>query len=109
MITPDGCDVESSPRVRAHAVAFRAAKAPDPARDDWSAWIALLRHADDDDPHTSMTVTPRGAFGTVASTLLAIPAAAIAPRLWFAPGPPTTTRYERVNAPWNSRSHAEAG
>jgi hypothetical protein len=108
MLTPDGLDVETSPRVHAHGDAFRAARPPDPARGDWDDWVALLRHADEDDPHRSMTVS-LGPFGTVASTLVAIPATATPPRLWFAAGPPTTTPYEPLSAPWIPASRAEAG
>ncbi|HEY0394216.1 MAG TPA: NRDE family protein [Candidatus Elarobacter sp.] len=94
MLTPDGCDVPSSPRFAAHFAAFRSAPPPDPARGDWTAWTELLRHADEDDPHRAMTVVTDHAFGTVCSALLALPAAAAAaPMLLFANGPPTRVPY----------------
>ena len=104
MLTPDGCDVPSSPRFATHFAAFRTAPPPDAARGDWTAWTELLRHADEDDPHRAMTVVTDDAFGTVCSSLLALPAtASAAPALLFANGPPTRVPYEPVAV---SRVHA---
>jgi uncharacterized protein with NRDE domain len=101
MVTPDGCDVPSSPRYAAHFAAFRDGAAPDPASGEWTSWIELLRHADEDDPHRAMTVVTEHQFGTVCSTLLALRAEpALAPVLLFATGPPTHAPYERIAAPW---------
>lgn len=107
--TPDGVDEPSSARYAAHFGAFREAPPPDPARGDWTAWIALLQRADDEDPHRAMTVAiPEHAFGTVCSQLLALPAEdAAAPVLLFANGPPTRAPYERVEAPRVRGAHAE--
>jgi hypothetical protein len=100
MITPEGCDVTSSPRYAAHFASFQDAPAPDPATGDWTAWTELLRRADADDPHRSMTIAGEE-FGTVCSTLLALPAARGAtPVMRFANGPPTRVPYEPVVAPW---------
>jgi hypothetical protein len=108
MITPEGCDVASSPRYAAHFAAFRDAPAPRPATGDWTAWTELLRHADDDDPHRAMTVATGAELGTVCSTLLALPAARSAPpALRFANGPPTQVPYEPVDAPWVHGAHVE--
>ena len=97
IVTPQGCDVPDSPRFAAHFEAFRSASAPDVDRDDWSAWEALLRRVDDDDPHRAMTVVTPHAFGTVCSGLVAIAAAAgAAPAMRFANGPPTRAPYEPV-------------
>ena len=101
MVTPDGCDVAWSPRFATHFAAFRAAAPPDPAREEWSSWTELLRHADEDDPHRAMTVVTGHEFGTVCSALLGVPAApSSAPVLLFANGPPTRAPYERIAAPW---------
>ena len=108
MITPEGCDVASSPRYAAHFAAFRDAPAPRPASDDWTAWTDLLRRADDDDPHRAMTVAIGAELGTVCSTLLAFPAApSAAPVMRFANGPPTQVPYEPVAAPWVRGAHVE--
>jgi uncharacterized protein with NRDE domain len=97
MLTPDGCDIPWSARYAAHFPAFRQAPPPDPARGEWSSWIELLQHADEDDPHRAMTVVTPHAFGTVSSTLCALPAAGnAAPVLLFAAGPPTRAAYEPI-------------
>ncbi|MBV9438937.1 MAG: hypothetical protein JOZ24_02980, partial [Candidatus Eremiobacteraeota bacterium] len=95
MLTPEGVDVSGAPRVDAYAEAFRAAAPPDPERGDWAAWIELLRREDREDPHRAMTVVTDAGFGTVASTLVAIPAPAQAPIVLFASGPPTRTPFQR--------------
>ena len=101
MITPEGCDVTSSPRYAAHFATFRDASTPQPATGDWTAWTELLRRADDDDPHRSMTIAAGTELGTVCSTLLALPASSqVPPVMRFANGPPTQAPYESVAAPW---------
>jgi hypothetical protein len=94
MLTPEGCDVADAPRVRAYRDDLRAAPPPAPEAGDWESWTALLRREDADDPHHAMTVTTESGFGTVASTLIGIPAArGTAPALLVAPGPPTRVGY----------------
>lgn len=94
MLTPEGCDVADAPRVRAYGEAFRAAPPPDPEAGDWESWTALLRRDDAEDPHHAMTVTTGDGFGTVASTLIGVPAGrGAAPVLLAAPGPPTRVGY----------------
>lgn len=94
MLTPEGCDVADAPRVRAYRDDLRAAPPPDPESGDWASWTALLRREDADDPHHAMTVSTESGFGTVASTLIGIPAArGAAPALLVAPGPPTRVGY----------------
>lgn len=108
MVTPDGYDVSWSPRFATHFPVFQAAVPPDPARGEWTAWTELLRHADEDDPHRAMTVVTPHDFGTVCSTLLALPAApAQPPELLFAAGPPTRAPYERIAAPWVRSANVE--
>ena len=56
-----------------------------------------------------MTVVTGHGFGTVASTLLAVPAAASAsPVLLFANGPPTHTPYALIRA-WDRAENVERG
>ena len=94
MLTPEGCDVDDAPRVRAYRDDLRAAPPPAPETGDWASWTALLRREDAEDPHHAMTVTTESGFGTVASTLIGIPAArGAAPALLVAPGPPTRVGY----------------
>jgi hypothetical protein len=94
MITAhDPNDVES-PRVARHLVRFRAAAVPEP--DHWDAWRAIL--ADRSGPAgAQMNVVPRAGFGTVCSSLLAIPAAG-EPVWLFAAGAPDQAIFEPVTA-----------
>jgi uncharacterized protein with NRDE domain len=97
MVTPDGCDVPSSPRFATHFAAFAAAPPPDPGRGDWAAWESLLRLVDDEDPHRAMTVVTPHDFGTVCSALIAVPREPGVPaQMRFANGPPTRVPYEPV-------------
>ena len=98
MLTPEGCDVAPAPRVASVMADFRTAAEPDPARDDWSGWLPLLQREDADDPHRAVTVTTDRGFGTVACTLVAVPAAG-APVLRYAAGPPTTTPFHTLDVP----------
>jgi hypothetical protein len=55
-----------------------------------------------------MTVVTDHAFGTVASTLLALPAAQQAPPVMlFANGPPTSTPYQPISSPWVRAGNVE--
>jgi hypothetical protein len=108
MVTPEGCDVTTSPRYATHFASFRDAPAPEPAVGDWTAWTELLRRADDDDPHRAMTVAAGAELGTVCSALLAVPAEPQAPpAMLFANGPPTRVPYESVTAPWVHGANVE--
>src|SRR5919107_4945712 len=60
----------SSPRTARHLPRFRAAAPPDPVRDDWAGWEALL--ADDGfdpgiGPAEALCIPPTDGFGTVCS------------------------------------------
>jgi hypothetical protein len=97
MITAHDLNDESSPRVRHYLPQFRSAPPPDPARDDWAAWIALLaaRDSPGGDPHGAMTVVTDGDYGTVSSCLIGVPARGT-PVMKFAAGRPDETPFERV-------------
>jgi uncharacterized protein with NRDE domain len=92
MLTPEGVDRADAPRVAAHGDAFRSAPLPRPERDDWAGWIELLRREDAADPHQAMTVVTDRGFGTVASTLIGVPAAG-EPVMRYADGPPTRAAF----------------
>ncbi len=71
MITAHDPNDLDSPRVARHLHRFEQAKGPAP--DDWSEWRAIL--ADRAGPAgEQINVAPRGGFGTVCSSFLAIPA-----------------------------------
>jgi len=96
MLTPEGYDAAGTPRYDAHGAAFAAAAVPQPEREDWASWIALLQHEDAADPHQAMTVVTDRGFGTVASTLIAVPAGEGSPLVRYADGPPTRAAFRPV-------------
>lgn len=89
-----------SPRIAAHLPLFREAPVPDPGRGDWSGWEALLARTGHppDDPLAAMTVRAEGrGYGTVSSSLAAIPARGGGGIRWrFAPGPPDRASFGQV-------------
>jgi hypothetical protein len=84
MVTAHDVDDPESPRVARHLHRF-AETAPDtPA--DWAGWRAILSDRAGA-AGEQINVMPRGGFGTVSSSLLALPSAG--PAEWlFAAGPP---------------------
>jgi uncharacterized protein with NRDE domain len=98
MITAHDLNDEGSARVRHFLAHFRGAPAPDPAGDDWGAWIALLasRESPDGDPHGAMTIVTEGDYGTVSSCLIARPRRG-APVMKFAAGRPDEVPFEPVD------------
>lgn len=84
MITAHDPNDPDSPRVARHLPRFRAAAAPEPGH--WDEWRAIL--SDRSGPAgEQINVEPRDGFGTVCSSLLAIPAAGD-PVWLFAAGAP---------------------
>ena len=69
MVTAHDPDDPDSPRVARHLHRFAAAPAPAP--DDWDAWPALLADRGGE-AGEQINVVPRGGFGTVCSSLLAV-------------------------------------
>lgn len=100
----------ASPRIRLYRPRFAAAAPPDPDHGDWSAWEALLASRDREPgsgPGGALYIDPvppgdAHGFGTVASSLIALPAASRPDRrliFRFAAGPPETWRWEDVPPP----------
>lgn len=84
MVTAHDPNDLESPRVARHLRRFRHAKPPEPG--DWSAWTDIIADRSGD-AGEQINVVPRAGFGTVCSSLVAIPAAG--PPVWlFAAGPP---------------------
>ena len=90
-ITAGDLDDATSPRIQLYLPRFRAAATPDPGTGDWRAWQALLgcRETDDADiPESAMTIESDIGFGTVSSSLIALPAERERPIWRFSGGPP---------------------
>lgn len=97
MLTARDLDDPASPRVRRHLPQFQRAAVPDPAADRWDDWIRLLgeRAGPGDDAETAMNIVTEGDFGTVCSSLVALPAFG-APVMKFAAGRPDQVPFETV-------------
>jgi Transport and Golgi organisation 2 len=97
MITARDLNDPTSARVRRFLPQFERAQAPDPGADDWRAWIELLgrRAAPGDEPGDAMTIETEGDFGTVCSSLIALPTFG-PPIMKFAAGTPDQSPFETV-------------
>lgn len=92
MVTAHDPDDADSPRVARHLARFAAAAPPEPG--DWANWQTILADRGGD-AGAQINVVPRGGFGTVCSSLLALPANAT-PIWQFAAGPPHDTPFRPV-------------
>ncbi len=105
MITAGELDDTGSSRIGRFLPKFRAADEPDPDAGDWSAWERLLAtrlHDSEEDPRETMCIVTDRGYGTVSSTLIALPSADHPERrrIWkFAAGRPDTVTYAPVDAP----------
>ena len=103
MITAHDLDDAASPRLAFHRPRFAAAPAPDPERDDWGPWPALMASreaAHDAGPSGAMTVVTGTGFGTVSSSLIALPALGrfgVKPKFLFAAGRPGEALYRPIS------------
>jgi len=95
MLTERDLDDPASPRIAAHLDRFRAVPTPDPDTGDWESWTRMLSESGDE---AAMCFTRPDGFGTVSSSLIALPApGAEADPVWrFAPGRPDRTPFEPV-------------
>ena len=78
MLTAHDLNDPASPRIRAYKPRFDAAPAPDPDADNWLSWEVLLAArapATGAGPEEAMTIVTERGFGTVSSSLLALPSA----------------------------------
>lgn len=99
MLTAQELDDHTSPRIGAYLPRFRAARAPDPDRDDWTEWAALLGDGGagpDGEEAPAMCFLRDNGFGTVSASLIALPAiGADAHPVWrFAAGRPDSSPWE---------------
>ncbi len=108
LITASDRNDTSSARIRTYLPQFENAEAPDPAVGNWSAWQALFAsrmYDPDDGPEGAMLISTDSGFGTVSSSLIALPSAEYVaanpgtkPVYMFAAGAPSKTSYELVAA-----------
>jgi uncharacterized protein with NRDE domain len=93
MVTAHDPDDPDSPRVARHLARFQASAAPDLVQ-GWGAWQSLV--ADRSGPAgEQLNVVPRAGFGTVCSSLLALPRHG--QPIWrFAAGPPHAAPFQLV-------------
>lgn len=101
MLTAQELDDPASPRINAYLPRFRAAAVPDPDRDRWDGWTTLLANGGagpDGEEAAAMCFTRDSGFGTVSSSLIALPAIGSEARpLWrFAAGRPDGTPWQPV-------------
>jgi len=110
MITAVGLDAGETPRARHHLPRFRAAPRPSP--EDHAAWAGLLASADHEPgagPRGGLTVLPDRGYGTVAASLVFLPAGGTAPVWLFAPGLPAVEPFVPVPlVPARDRREARA-
>lgn len=102
MITAHDMNDDASSRIRRYRRLFEKAAAPDPETGDWSAWQRLMASRETDagaGPEGAMSIVTGTGFGTVSSSLLALPKRGridAKPRFLFAPGPPHKAAYAAV-------------
>lgn len=106
MLTDKDLNDGASPRVMRYLSRFGDAEEPllmeDPATDDWSAWQALMASKEfepDAGPSGAMNIDRGDDFGTVSSTLIALPSLNLhptKPRWLYADGPPDKTGYQTI-------------
>lgn len=96
MFTAEDMNSPLSPRVQFNLPRFKAANVPNPEVNNWKDWEQILAGNDSanqrSSPSTAICVPPTPGFGTVNSSLIAIPnnsSGKDQKPLWrFAPGPP---------------------
>ncbi|OHC73752.1 MAG: hypothetical protein A3B62_00445 [Rhodospirillales bacterium RIFCSPLOWO2_01_FULL_65_14] len=102
MITAHDMNDARSDRIRHYRPLFERAPAPEPEAGEWGAWQALLasRESAPGAQHEgAMNIATGHGFGTVSSSLLALPKPGrhnVKPRFLFAPGPPDEVPYAAV-------------
>jgi uncharacterized protein with NRDE domain len=99
MLTSREINDANAPRIRRYLPLFRQAAAPEPDKDDWSDWQLLLAStaSETGDPRDAMCIHTDGSYGTVSSSLIALPPVATDPVIWrYADGPPDEASFAAV-------------
>ena len=103
MVTAYDLNDTSTPRIAGYLPKFQSATVPDPDTEAWSAWTDLLVSRDalpGAGAKGAMTVGDGSGFGTVSSSLIALPGPARfgAKPIWrYANGAPDRTPYDAVD------------
>ncbi len=107
MLTSHRLNDPDCPRTSAYLPRFERAPIPDPESGDWSSWQLLLSSRTDDatKPGAATCIVTDSGFGTVCSSLIALPSPEAATRIsdprgtfLFAAGRPDETPFEPVLA-----------
>lgn len=99
MLSARELDDPSSPRIALHRPRFQAVPPPDPENGLWTTWEGLFastQRLPDAGAAGAMSFDLPSGFGTVSSTLIALPKigrVGVPPRIRFAAGPPDRTPY----------------
>ncbi len=100
MLTDKDLNDTESPRVRRFLPLFKTASVPDPETGDWSGWQALMAaRLGMDESRDAMNIETETGFGTVSSSLIAIPKAGnpdIRPVWLFTTGAPHIAPYKSI-------------
>lgn len=114
LITSAGVNDTTHPRARMYLPQFRVAPIPDPERGDWRGWQSLLAsrlHDPAAGPEGAMTVRTDTGYGTVCSSLIALPAdmRAKQPVCLFAAGRPGEVDFAPIAwpVPWPADGPAD--
>jgi uncharacterized protein with NRDE domain len=103
MLTSQDLNDPRAPRIKGYRPRFEAAPAPDPESDEWFAWEALMagRLFDTDaGPRGAMAIDTDTGFGTVSSSLIALPdrSGGTARPIWrFVAGMPGKSPYGQLD------------
>lgn len=103
MLTSQDLNDVRSPRIKAFRPRFEESAAPDPESGDWQDWERLLANRvydTDAGPRGAMAIDTETGFGTVSSSLLALPdrkRTGVRPVWRFAPGMPGKSAYGEVD------------
>ena len=100
MLTAHDMNDPDSSRIALYLPLFRDATEPDAGMGDWEEWKALLASREtDDDYFGAMTIVTDAGFGTLSSSLIALPSPGAGDprgRWLFANGRPGDVEYEAV-------------
>jgi hypothetical protein len=99
MLTSREINDVAAPRICRYLPLFRAADHPEPEVGDWSSWQLLLASnaTETGDPRDAMCIRTDGTYGTVSSSLIALPPNSFDDAVWlYADGPPDVTDFVPV-------------